>query len=330
MDKVRFGIVGLGEISKRFASILNQVDGVELTAVASRNPARTKAFANQFGAKKSCQNYLDVITDDDVDIVYDGLTINLHYEITKFCLENHKATLCEKSLVTSKKEAVELAGLARQNKVLLVEAMWTRFMPAFQKAREWVREGKVGQVKLISTNFCFKADYEPADRLFDPKLGGGSLYDVGIYPIDFAIGILDEHPLDVAGLAQFSPSGVDESVAMSLGFASGALANLGCGFMNEAPRTVHIFGTGGHLDIDDCVAPQKCELYDGNGNLAGTFFQPVADGFIYQIEHVASLFRSGKLESELMPLKDSIACAGVFDALNSQWNLTKRGMPDLP
>ncbi len=320
---VKFGIVGLGSISNRFATVLNGVESVELTAVASRDWARTDAFAQKFGAKKACQSYLDVITDDQVDIVYIGLTHNFHYGIIKMCLENHKAVLCEKPLVTTQKDARELVALAGTNQILLMEALWTRCMPAFQKAKEWVGEGRIGKVKLITADFCYKKDYDPNTRQFNPKLAGGSLFDVGVYPIDFATGILAEHPENVTGLAKISPSGVDESAVLALSFAGGALASLTCGFNVRAVGEADIYGTQGHIVLDNCFGPKKCDLYNEGNSLVERFEEPVHDGFVYQIRHCADLFRHGKLESDLIPWQDTIACAGIFDSLRNQWGLVE-------
>ena len=318
---VRFGIVGLGIISNRFATVLKTAEGVELTAVASRDQTRSEAFAKKFGASKAYVSYLDLIKDDEVDIVYDGLTHNFHYEITKLCLEHHKAVLCEKPFVTSQKDAKELVELAKKNHTLLMEAMWTRCMPAFKKSKEWVKTGKIGQVKLITANFTYKTAFDPQNRLFNPKLAGGSLFDVGIYPLDFATGILAEYPEKVAGLARISSSGVDELAAITLSFASGALASLNCGFTVESARDTIVYGTEGHLVLENCFGPQNCQLYDAKNRLVESFSEPVPDGFIYQIRHCADLFRNGKLESDLIPLQDTIFSAGVFDTLRKQWGL---------
>ena len=320
---VRFGIVGLGSISNRFATVLQKMPGVKLTAVASREQARSDAFAQKYGAKKASDRYLDVITDSEVDVVYIGLTHNFHYEIAKLCLENHKAVLCEKPLVTTQKDAATLVDLARENKTLLMEALWTRCLPAFQKAKTWVSSGKIGEVKLITANFCFKANYNAERRLFNPQLAGGSLFDAGVYPIEFATGILNETPVSVTGLAQIGATGVDEAAAISLKFAGGALASLSCGFTVNAPRGVNIYGTKGHILVDECVGPKKCELFDEKGRRIERFADRATDGFVYQIRHCADLFRSGKLESDLIPLQDSLDCAAIFDDLRRQWGLIK-------
>lgn len=321
MTNIRFGIIGLGIISNRFAKVLKTATGVELTSVAARDQARADEFAHTYGAKKASSNYQDVIDDPEVDIIYDGLTHNFHYEITKLCLEHHKAVLCEKPFVTNRKDAVELAALARQNHTFLMEAMWTRCMPAFQQAKSWVKEGKIGAVRLISADFNYLSEYDPEGRLFNPKLAGGSVFDVGVYPIEFATGILAETPTGVSGQAQISPSGVDAAAAISLSFASGALANLTCGFNVPTPNTGTIYGTEGRIELDSCYQPMEIKLFDAKGRQIDHFKRVVPDGFIYQIEHSAELIGSGKLESDLIPLADTVACAGIFDELRGQWGL---------
>lgn len=316
---VRFGIIGLGAISNRFAKVLKTAKGAELTAVASREQARSDAFARKYGAKKAFARYLNLIDDPEVDIVYIGLTNNFHYEMVKLCLEHHKAVLCEKPLVTNQKDAVELVALARANHTFLMEAMWTRCLPAYQQAKAWVKAGKIGEVKLIRSDFNYKAAYDPESRLFNPKLAGGSLFDVGVYPLEFATGIMTETPVAVCGQAQLSPENVDVAAVISLRFTSGALADLSCGFNVVTPNNAVIYGTKGRIELDSGYNPRKIELFDEKNKCIARFHQPVTDGFIYQIQHSAESFRNGKLESDLIPLADTVVCAGIFDKLRKQW-----------
>ena len=318
---VRYGIIGLGGISNRFAQVLKTAKGVELCAVASREQARSDAFARQYGAKKAYASYLDVINDPDVDIIYDGLTHNFHFEMTKLCLENHKAVLCEKPFVTNKKDAEELAALAREKKTFLMEAMWTRCMPGYQQIKSWIKQGRIGEVKLIKAEFNYQAKYEPEGRLFNPKLAGGSLFDVGVYPVEFATGLMGEAPVAVNGEAVISESGVDAAAAISMRFAGGTLASLSCGFLTNTVNDAVIYGSEGRIEVDCCYRPVRCNLLDSRGHRKDHFYKPVKDGFIYQIEQAAELFRSGKLESDLIPLQDTIDCAGIFDELRDQWGL---------
>ncbi|MHB8065605.1 MAG: Gfo/Idh/MocA family protein [Ruminiclostridium sp.] len=317
--KVRFGIIGLGGIASRFAKVLNNAEGVELNAVAARDKAKAEAFSDKFNAKKSYDSYLELINDSEVDVVYIALTHNFHYEIVKECLNNGKGVLCEKPFVLNKKDAEELATLSKNKKVLLMEAMWTRFIPAFKKAKEWVHDGKIGNVKLVSASFCFNMPFDPENRLYDPKVAGGSLYDAGVYPIEFTTGILGENPTQVNGIASFSKTGVDDFAAMNMSFESGALATLSCGITANTNRDARVYGTTGNIIVYDFLGSKKCELYDNENNLLECFEEDFEDGFIYQIEHFVALYRNNKIESEIIPLKDTIACAGIFDELMKQW-----------
>lgn len=317
--KVRFGIIGLGGIAARFAKVLNTAEGVELAAVASREMERSRAFAEKYGSNKAYDSYSDLIKDKEVDVVYVALTHNFHYEIVKECLNNGKGVICEKPFVLHKKDAEELSQLSKEKKLLLMEAMWTRFIPAFQKARAWVAGGKIGAVKLVSASFCFNMPFDPNSRLYDPAVAGGSLYDAGVYPIEFTTGILGENPTRVNGLAKFCPTGVDEFAAMSMSFESGALATLSCGVSANTNMDARVYGTEGNIVVYNFLGSRKCELYDNENNLTESFEEDFEDGFIYQIEHFRDLYLKGEIESEIIPHKDSIACAEIFDELMRQW-----------
>ena len=318
---VRYGIIGLGTISNKFADAVNREKDIELVAVAARDQARADAFAKKYKAKKAYGNY-DVLMDDpDVDIIYIGVTHNFHYDLVKQCLNKRKAVLCEKPLVLTKKEAQELTDLAQKNNTLLMEAMWTRCMPAYRKAQEWVRAGKIGHVSLINASFCFNGEYDPESRWYNPKLAGGSLFDVGVYPVEFSMGITGEHPSQVTGVAKIAPTGVDESAAFSMIFPGGAVASLACGFTTDAMDEAVIYGTEGKIIVENCFGLTRAELYEGRDKKVAKFEEKTANGFIYQARHCAGLFREGRIQSDLIPWADTVACAGVFDTLRKQWGL---------
>lgn len=317
---VRFGIIGLGGIANRFASVLNTAEGVSLAAVASRDMERSKAFASKYEAGKAYDSYMDLIQSDEVDIIYVALTHNFHHDIIKKCIENGKAVLCEKPFVTNKKDAEELIALAKEKKVLLMEAMWSRCIPTFLKAKEWIAAGLIGKPQLVQAAFCFHFPFDAEHRLFNPELAGGSLYDAGVYPLEFTTGILNENPVTVNGIAHKCETGVDDFVAINLGFASGALATLSCGLNAKVSQDAFVYGTEGRVVVYDFLGSHKCERYDGEDKLADTFEAEFDDGFIFEINHIRDLFLNKEIESELIPLKDTSACAGIFDTLTSQWN----------
>lgn len=313
---VRFGIIGPGSIAARFATVLADTDDVTLTAAASASSkSKAEEFAAKYGAKRAYGSYEELVNDDQVDVVYIGLTHNFHYEAIKLCINHGKGVICEKPMTISRQEAEEVTSLAREKKVLLMEAMWTRFLPAFIQAKEWVNKKMIGEVKLIQASFCFNFPFDPVHRLYNPRLAGGSLLDAGVYPIEFATGILGENPIEIAGVLHECITGVDDFAAISLKFPSGALATLSCGLTAKTNMDAYVFGSEGHIIVKDFLMTRKCERYNRDGMLVDSFESEPTDGFNYQIRHFADLYRKGLIESDLIPHRDNIACGAVFDAL---------------
>lgn len=313
---VRFGIIGPGSIAARFASVLADAEDVTLVAVASAtSKSKAEEFAVKYGAQRAYGSYDELVNDGQVDVVYIGLTHNFHYEAIKLCINHGKGVICEKPLTVSRQEAEEVTSLAREKKVLLMEAMWTRFLPAFIRAKEWVNTKMIGDVKLIQASFCFNFPFDPEHRLYNPDLAGGSLLDAGVYPIEFSSGVLGENPIDIAGVLQKCATGVDDFAVISLKFPSGSLASLSCGLTAKTNMDAYIFGSEGHIIVKDFLMTRKCERYNKEGLLVDSFESEPADGFIYQIRHFADLYRKGLIESDLIPHQDNIACGAVFDAL---------------
>lgn len=320
---IRFGIIGLGKIAVRFASAVLAARGAELEAVAARDIDRAAEFKNSYGAKRCYGSYDELIADPCVDAVYIALPHNFHYEIAMRAIVAGKAVICEKPMVTCKADAVRLAEAACKRGVLLMEAMWTRCFPGYRAVRKWVADKRIGTVKLIDASFCFGTSYNPESRLFNPDLAGGAMYDVGVYVIEFATGVMDEEPELVKSVSTFCGTGVDDFTLISLRFPSGALASLSCGLVAKTGHDAYIYGTDGRIVVYNFHMPSKCELYDKDGTLVEVFDEPFEQGFVFQIEHFAGLYADGKLESDFIPLRDTIACAGIFDEMNAQMCLQK-------
>lgn len=318
---VQFGVLGCGGISNRFASVLRTAEGAQLYASAARDISRAEAFSQKYGAQKAYGSYEELACDPNIDIVYIGLTHNFHYDAAKLCILAGKAVMCEKPFFITKREAEELYTLAKERGVLIMEAMWSRFVPAYVKAKEWIKGGKIGQVKYCDASFCYRIPFDPAHRLFDPALAGGSLFDAGVYPIEYISGMLEEHPIEITGVAQPCPTGVDEYAAMCMRFASGAVATLACGYTASSVRNARFFGTDGYVEVYDFLGARKCARFDEKGNMIEAFETSFEDGFIFEIRHIIELYKSGKKESDVIPMADTIACADAFDKLRNQWGM---------
>lgn len=322
--KVKFGIIGCGHIAKRFAKNLAISKGGELYSAAARDVERAQALIDEFGGNVAYGNYLDLICDENVEIVYISLIHNLHFEVAKLCVEHGKAVICEKPFFLTKSEAVELAELAYTKNILIMEAMWTRCLPAFLKSKEWIKNGKIGEVKLIDAAFCFQfplTEQTKAHRLYNPKTAGGALLDVGVYPYEFITGILEEKPVEIQAVVQKASTGVDETICMSMLFNSGAIGNAKASIAVNTSDIAYIYGTKAHIKIDRFYAATSCELIGNDGELLQKSTEPCDDGFIYEIEHICELYRAGKTESPLIPISDSIDFAEAADIIRSKCNL---------
>lgn len=322
--KTQFGIIGCGGIAARFAKAIGLVENAELHAAAARDLTRAEAFAEKFGAKNAYGSYQELAMDPAVEIVYISLIHNLHYEAAKLCVEHGKAVICEKPFFISEEEGMALQALSKEKNILVMEAMWTRCLPAFIKARQWVQSGAIGKIKYVDAAFCFHFpfnDETKSNRLYNPETAGGALLDAGVYPYEFITGILGEKPSEIKAVIQKAPTGVDETVAMSLRFDSGALASGVTSIGVKVSDTAHVYGTGGTIKLYHFLSCRKCELYNEQDELVECFEDGQEEGFVYEIQHVIELYKSGQIDSPLIPIQDSIDFARAADRIRRECGL---------
>ena len=316
---INFGIIGCGNISRKFAGAVNYVENANLLSVAASKKEKAEDFAHKFGATNAYGNYDELIADKDVDIIYIGLTNNYHYEICKKCFASGKNVLCEKPLTLSYEQTKELCEIAKSNNVLFMEAMWTRCLPAYKQAKSWADGGKIGKITTIDADFCFVEERNENSRLFNKELGGGALYDLGVYAIDFAIGIMNKKPIDVNSMIQIGSTDVDEYSAITMKFDDDVIAALKVGIRASKPVVAKIHGDKGYIIVDDFYAARDCYLYNNNNELIDTLHDDIENGFVYEVKHVMEMFSTKKNESWLMPLKDTIYCSKLIsDCLNEK------------
>lgn len=320
-QKIRWGILGTGNIAHQFARGLSVLTDAELVAVGSRSQETADAFGDEFGVGRRHPSYEALANDPDVDAIYVSTPHSLHRENSLLCLDAGKAVLCEKPFTINAREAEEVVKAAREKQLFLMEAMWTRFLPALVRVRELLAERAIGDVRMVAADFGFRTNVNPKSRLFDPALGGGALLDVGVYPVSLASMILGA-PARVAGLAHLGETGVDEQGAIVLGYAGGQIANLYTAVRTNTPHDARIMGTNGSIQINSpwwkptaltvSVAgaePEVVELpYEGNG-------------YNYEAAEVGRCLRAGKLESDHMPLDETLAIMRTLDQIRAEWGL---------
>ncbi|GAB4574869.1 MAG: Gfo/Idh/MocA family oxidoreductase [Anaerolineae bacterium] len=325
MERFRWGILATGNISTSMAAALQAMPEAEMIAVGSRSQASADAFGEKWGIPHRYASYEAVAADPEVDVIYIGTPHSHHYENMLMCLEAGKHVLCEKAFTLNARQAQECIDLARRKGLFLMEAMWMRFIPAIAQVRDWVAANQIGDVRLISADFCFPLAYDPAHRLYDPALGGGALLDLGIYPISFTTMLLGL-PDQMTGHAHLSPTGVDEMDTFTFVYDSGASAQLSCSMRLAKPQEAIVAGTEGYIRVHEpFFRPDRLTLAIA-GQEPQTVTRPFSgNGYAHEVAEVHACLRTGRTESAIMPLDETLALMRLMDDLRADWGVRYPG-----
>lgn len=324
MGTIRWGVIGCGGIANKFADSLAALDTGELYAGASRSPGKAEAYVEQHGAKVAYSDYESLVADSHVDAVYVATTHNFHYENAKLCLENGKHVLCEKPMTVSKRQSQELADLAAEKQLFLMEAMWTRFIPAIVKLQELLAEGIIGDVCSVRADFCIGGREFPKEgRLWNKDLAGGSILDLGVYPITFADLVMGgDFPESMKSDALIGETGVDDRSYYQLTYPGGRYAQLSSSFTSCAPVLAVVMGSRGYIEVPGFFYAREFTVCL-HGQEPVNYEFPYADeeGFSFEIDHAMECIKAGKSESDVYPVSKTLEIMEIMDTLRGQWKL---------
>lgn len=322
-DIIKWGIIGPGSISRKFATGLQALDDATLYAVASRSQDKADAFGDEFGAEKKYNNYEALVNDPDVDAVYIGTPHTFHKPHTLMCLNAGKPVLCEKPFAVNAAEAREMVALAREKNIFLMDAVWTRYFPVMIKLRELLAAGAIGDVMLVQADFGFRmGSVMPEHRLFNPDLAGGALLDVGVYPIQFASMVYGKQPESIVSQATLGTTGVDEVSVSVFKYSDYEMATITTAIRMNTLHEVRVFGTEGIISIPDWWHPTEMTV-QAKGQPSETHtFDLDGNGYNYEAAEVGRCIRAGLTESDVMPWAESIAIMETMDTIRAQWGLT--------
>lgn len=319
---INWGILGCGKIAKKFAADLLLLDNTKLIAVASRDGDNAAAFANTFGATNSYNSYVDMLNNPDINVVYVATPHGLHYEHVMLCLEYGKAVLCEKAFALNAAQAKAMIEKAREKKLFLMEALWSKFTPSYNTMQQQLKEGKLGDIRSVLINFGFIPQPPISDRIFDPALGGGTLLDIGIYNVFYALSVLGKPDIIESSISPAS-TGVDEQCAILFKYKNGAFAQLFSSFESHLPTEAYINGTSGRLKINNrfYTPGAQIEYYPEFMDSRQEIPVPAFEGWGYHFEaaHVNDCIRQGLLESPVMSHADTLLLMDTLDAIREQW-----------
>jgi predicted dehydrogenase len=319
-EPINWGILATGGIATRFAADLAHVPGARLAAVGSRSEGSARAFAQAqqhvHGGVRAHGSWESLAADPDVDVIYVATPHSHHFPAGLLCLRAGKAMLVEKPFTLDLGQAADLVSVARESGLFLMEAMWTRTLPAVVKLRELVADGAIGEVTSVHAQFASYSEFPPEHRMRDRALGGGALLDIGVYPVAFAQLFLGEAS-QVRAWAALHPEGTDANTGIVLGFDSGAIATLHCG-VRGTTWSATVVGTKGRVELASVFDPRTFILHR-DGVDAQVFDAPiVGSGLNYQAVEVVRCLRAGLTESPLVPLRDTLATMRTLDAIRSQ------------
>lgn len=321
MDQVRWGILGTGGIARAFAMGLEAAPNAVLAAVGSRTLDGAQTFARQFGIPVAYGSYAELAQAPDVDIIYIGTPHPMHAENAILALRGGKAVLCEKPFAMNRREAGEMVALARAKNLFLMEAMWTRFMPALAEVKRIIASGEIGEVTLVQADFGFSATTDPTHRVNNRELGGGALLDLGIYPLSIACALLGKVE-SVQAQAVMGETGVDLTTGFTMKHEGGTMSVCSCSIRARSSSELVVSGTKGSVRMNrmfHLAETVTVSLLDGTMRTIATPY--LGNGYTHEAIEAGQCLRAGQIEHPLMTHDDTLNLMGLLDTIRRQIGL---------
>ncbi len=314
-------ILGAGAIAKCMATAINGLDdSVKAYAVASRDINKAKAFADEWGFEVAYGSYEEMLNDPAVDLVYVATPHSHHLEHSKMCIDHGKAVLCEKPFTVNADQARELFAYAEERNVLITEAIWTRYMPSRKLVDETLASGIIGEPRMIVADLSYPI--EDKGRMTDPNLAGGSLLDIGIYPINFTSMVFGDDIKDISGICTYCSTGVDCQDNITITYNDGKMAILSSSMQVATHRLGMIYGTKGYIHCTNVNNIEKIEVYNEDHELIKEVpIPPQVNGYEYEVLACKRVLEAGGIECEEMPHSETIKMIEWMDKLRKDWGI---------
>lgn len=313
---IKWGIIGAGKIAAKFATDLSTVSNAELYGIASRSINKAKEFQSKFKAKKAFGSYDEMVQDPNIDAIYVATPHSFHKAHALLSLNHAKPVLCEKPFAINLEDVEEMIAVSKDKQILLMEAMWTLFLPHYHYVLDLLQKKHFGAIVKLEADFGFHPLYNESSRVFDKSVGGGSLLDIGIYPVFAALSTLGK-PNSIDAEAEFFPTGADSKCAIVFHYDT-AKAFLKSTFLKETATEAIFQCENGTIKIHGRFhEPSSVELIDQHGNSELKTFDYKTIGYSYEIEHFNQLIRDGKTESDVMSFEKSKDLITTLDQIRS-------------
>lgn len=314
MKKFRFVILGAGNIAEKFADAVSHINDCEVAAVGSRSAERAEAFAKKIGIKKSFGNYEEMLDAIHPDAAYIATTHNTHAQLIKLCIGKQIPVLCEKTMCMNAKETEEVFAFAKDKKTFLMEAMWSRFLPAVLKAKEWINEGKIGKPVMAQLQIGNRYQFAADNRFFSKELGGGAALDLGVYGYQITTFLVGENITDVNCQARYSHTGVDTTDHISMR-SGDCLIDITATIETKIDENLIVYGEKGKIILPHSQWADEC-IFESIDGIKEIFTDTeTKNGFVGEIKETMKCVREGKQESDVVPSSLTINCSRVLDMI---------------
>ncbi len=317
---MKIGVLGTGKIVEVVTQTLARMENVECYAIASRTLERAQEAAKEYGYTKAYGSYEELVADPEVGLVYIATPHSRHYEDMKLCVEHNKPVICEKAFTMNSQQAKEIAKLAKEKGVYVAEAIWTRYMPSRKMIQDMLDSGVIGKVSTLTANLSYVISQNY--RIVAPELAGGALLDVGVYGLNFATMHFGTDIERIESSVQFTDTGVDGMESITIYYKDGRMAVLTHGIYARSDRKGIFYGDKGYMVVENINNPQSISVFDTDDKLVQRIDVPEQiSGYEYEFIEAIDKIKSGDIESDSMPLNDSIFIMEVTDAIRKQWGL---------
>lgn len=317
---MKIGIMGAGNIAGTLAQTMSRMPEVECYAVAARESARAEQFAKEYGFEKAYGSYEEMLSDEQVELVYIATPHSHHYRHMKMCIDAGKHVLCEKAFTVNEKQAEEVFRLAGEKGVLVTEAIWTRYMPSRIIINDLLAEGVIGSVRTLTANLSYLT--EGIERIIRPELAGGALLDVGIYTLNFAWMHFGNEIEEFHSMVQPAVTGIDGQNVIVVAYLDGRLAILNSGIYGISDRQGIFYGSKGYMTVDNINNPLRADIYNEDHELVRRIDMPgQISGYEYEILETIECIQKGELECPSMPHADTLEMMRAMDTLRGEWGL---------
>jgi len=320
MQKLKLGIIGSGWIAEKMAITIAGMPEVEAYAIASRDITKAQAFAKEWNFTHAYGSYEEMLDDPQVELVYIATPHSHHYDHARMCLLRGKPVLCEKAFTATAWQAEEILNLAREKQVFIAEAIWTRYMPLSHTINQLLESGVIGEPKILSANLGYPIWQK--ERMLRPELAGGSLLDLGVYPINFALMAFGTDIKEITSSCVKIDTGMDAQESMTFVYNDGRMAVLHSTMLAKTDRQCIISGTKGHLIVENCNNPQRIQVVDNDYQVINQYDAPrQITGYEYQVYACIEALKNGWLETPYMPHAETLRVMQLMDNLRKEWGV---------